>query len=62
VTTDWSLSGILALHRAMYQEIAPNDSHRRAILSTTYRDVGVDIVMDGAHHKAWITEDFAASL
>jgi uncharacterized protein YkwD len=62
MTTDWSLSGILAVHRGMFAEVAPNDIHRRNILNTSYRDVGVDIVMDALHHKAWITEDFAAPL
>jgi uncharacterized protein YkwD len=62
VTTDWSLAGIEAVQRAMYNEVAPNDGHRRAILSTTYHDIGIDIVMDAAHHKAWITEDFGAAL
>ncbi|MDT4945595.1 MAG: hypothetical protein QOH14_2328, partial [Pseudonocardiales bacterium] len=31
---------------------------RRVILNPVYRDVGVDIYMDGAHHKMWLTEDF----
>jgi uncharacterized protein YkwD len=58
-TADWSQAGILALHRVMYEEIAPNDPHRRNILSTAFRGVGVDVVMDGRHHKAWLTEVFA---
>jgi uncharacterized protein YkwD len=61
-TTDWTLTGILSVHRRMYQEVAPNDGHRRNILSRTFRDVGIDIVMDATHHKAWITEDFGAPL
>ncbi len=62
LTTNWSLAGIEAVQRAMYAEVAPNDGHRRAILSTTYRDIGIDIVMDAAHHKAWLTEDYGAAL
>jgi uncharacterized protein YkwD len=61
-TSNWSLAGILAMHTGMYNEVAPNDGHRRNILSTTYRDVGIDIVMDAAHLRAWITEEFAAPL
>jgi uncharacterized protein YkwD len=61
-TSDWSLAGILSVHRGMYRELAPNNIHRRTILSTTYRDVGIDIVMDPVHLRAWITEDFAAPL
>ena len=62
MTSDWSLTGIEAVQRSMYNEVAPNDGHRRAILSTTYHDIGIDIVMDAVHHKAWITEDFGAAL
>jgi uncharacterized protein YkwD len=61
-TSNWSLAGVLAAHTGMYNEVAPNDWHRRNILSTTFRDVGVDIVMDGTHQRAWITEDFGAPL
>lgn len=61
-TSNWSLAGILAMHTTMYDEVAPNDWHRRNILSKTMRDVGVDIVMDGLHQRAWITEEFAAPL
>ena len=59
-TPDWSLAGIMGLHRVMYREVAPNDPHRRNILSRTFRAVGVDVVMDGKHHTAWLTEVYAA--
>ena len=59
-TIDWTLTGILSLHRMMYTEVAPNDMHRRNILSTTFRGVGVDVLMDAKHHTAWLTEVFAA--
>lgn len=59
VSADWTLAGALWLQLYMYNEKAPYDGHRRAILSTTYRDVGVYIYMDAAHHKMWLTEDFA---
>jgi hypothetical protein len=42
----------------MYNEVAPNDAHRVNILSTTYREVGIDIYMDNVHHKLWMTQDF----
>jgi uncharacterized protein YkwD len=61
-TENWLLAGIVAVQLAMYNEVAPYDVHRRNILSTTYRDIGIDIVMDSAHHKAWITEVFARAL
>ncbi|HJQ43379.1 MAG TPA: CAP domain-containing protein [Jatrophihabitantaceae bacterium] len=56
--TDWSLAGAYYLQKMMFNEKAPNDGHRRNILSTTYRDVGVDIYLDLRHHKIWLTEDF----
>jgi uncharacterized protein YkwD len=58
-TPDWSLDGILALHRMMYREAPPNDPHRRNILNPVFRGVGVDVYMDGRHHVAWLTEVFA---
>jgi uncharacterized protein YkwD len=61
-TQNWLLAGILAVQRFMYNEVPPNDPHRRNILSTTFRHVGIDVVMDSAHHKAWITEVFAQPL
>ena len=53
-------SGVLALERLMYHEVAPNDGHRRNILSTGYRQVGIDVYYDAKHHKLWFTQDFAA--
>lgn len=59
-STDCTLTGILNLQRMMYHEVAPNDPHRRNILSRTYRAVGVDVVLDATHHKAWLAEVYAA--
>lgn len=56
--SDRSLAGVLYLQRVMYNEVPPNDAHRVNILSTTYRDVGIDVYQDSAHHKVWITQDF----
>ena len=42
----------------MYNEVAPYDGHRLNILNRHYRDVGIDIYMDAAHHKMWLTQDF----
>ena len=56
--SDWTLNGALYLERVMYNEVAPYNGHRLNILSTTFRDVGVYIYMDGAHHKMWLTVDF----
>jgi uncharacterized protein YkwD len=53
-----TLSGVLTLERLMYNEKAPNDAHRVNILNRHYRDVGVDVYLDPAHHKIWLTTDF----
>jgi uncharacterized protein YkwD len=55
--SNWTLDGVLYLQRLMYNEVAPNDAHRVNILSPTYREVGVDVYFDTAHHKVWITQD-----
>ena len=59
-TSDESVSGVVSVHVAMYNEVPPNDGHRRNILSPNYRDVGIDVVIDAAHGKAWVTEDFGS--
>ncbi|SEP68777.1 CAP domain-containing protein [Microlunatus flavus] len=51
-------AGALALETSMVNETPPNDGHRRNILSTTYVDVGVDVVDDTTHGKLWLTTDF----
>jgi uncharacterized protein YkwD len=56
--TDWTLHGAIVLERYMNAEKAPNNAHKVNILSKSYRDVGVDIYMDAAHHRMWLTQDF----
>lgn len=51
-------SGLQALEKQMYQEKAPENGHRLNILSHTFRDVGIDVYIDAAHHKMWFTQDF----
>ena len=53
-----SQAGALALETLMYNEVPPNDGHRRNILSTTFTDVGVDVIDDSAHGRIWLTTDF----
>lgn len=43
----------------MMAEQPPNDGHRLNILSPSYNLLGVDVVIDAAHHTLWLTEDFA---
>ena len=57
-TSRFSTAGVVALERAMYNERAPYDGHRRNILSSHFRSVGIDVYVDRAHHKVWLTTDF----
>jgi uncharacterized protein YkwD len=58
VTTNRSQAGALSLQDLMYNETPPNDGHRRNILSSSYTEVGVDVVEDSAHGKIWLVTDF----
>lgn len=53
-----SQAGALALETSMYDETPPNDGHRRNILSTSFVDVGVDVIDDSTHGRVWLTTDF----
>jgi hypothetical protein len=52
---------VLNIQRFMYNEKAPNDGHRRIILSIAYRDVGISVISDLTHKRLWITEDYGHS-
>ncbi|UQX89941.1 CAP domain-containing protein [Jatrophihabitans telluris] len=60
-TSALNSSGALSIEKAMLGEKAPNDGHRKNILSRTAKSVGISVVIDAAHHKLWLTEDFAKS-
>ncbi|WP_162005621.1 CAP domain-containing protein [Dictyobacter vulcani] len=49
----------VGLNQAMFGEQPPDDGHRRNILSTGCTMVGVDVLVDTAHSRIWLTEDFA---
>ena len=51
-------AGVVALQKIMYNEKAPNNGHRLNILSSKFRQVGVDVYLDRKHHKVWLTTDF----
>jgi uncharacterized protein YkwD len=51
--------GALSLHAMMLAERPPSDGHRRNIQSPRANAVGVDVLVDPAHHVLWLTEDFA---
>ncbi|WP_375504019.1 CAP domain-containing protein [uncultured Jatrophihabitans sp.] len=51
-------AGVLMLQKAMYNEQPPNDGHRQNILNSHFTNVGVDVYLDAANHKVWLTVDF----
>jgi uncharacterized protein YkwD len=48
-----------SLETEMYDEPANEENHRANILSTSYRNVGVDVYTDSTG-KMWITCDFGS--
>jgi uncharacterized protein YkwD len=52
-------SAALSLNQSMFNEKPPDNGHRLNILSTSSNVVGIDVVVDSAHNKVWLTEDFA---
>ena len=48
------------LTMAMYKEKAPNDGHRRNILSRGFTLIGIDVVRD-SKGTVWLTQDFAST-
>jgi len=55
--SDRSLAGVPYLQRIMYNEVPPNDAHRRNILNPSFREAGIDVYIDLAHGKLWVTQD-----
>ncbi|HEX2904312.1 MAG TPA: CAP domain-containing protein [Jatrophihabitans sp.] len=58
-TTDRTAAGALAIESQMYAETAPDDAHKRNILSRSVTAVGIDVYLDAAHGRLWLTEDFS---
>ena len=58
-TSDMTQAGALSIEASMVAERPPNDGHRRNILSSTFTVFGVDVYLDAAHGRLWLTEDFA---
>jgi uncharacterized protein YkwD len=57
-TTNRTQSGIVAIEVQMYNETPPDDGHRLNILSSSFTQVGVDVILDSATGRLWLTEDF----
>jgi uncharacterized protein YkwD len=56
--SDRSEAGVLAMQDSMYNETPPDDGHRRNILSTSFTEVGIDVIEDPDHGKVWLVTDF----
>lgn len=59
MSSDLSQAAALGLENMMVNEKPPNDGHRQNILARNADSVGVDVQFDTAHHRLWLTEDFA---
>lgn len=53
------VAGAMAVQQQMLAEQPPNDSRRQNLLSPAVNAVGIDVLLDPAHGRVWITEDFA---
>jgi uncharacterized protein YkwD len=58
-TSEQSTAGALSIESSMFGESPPNDGHRQNILSDQTNSIGIDVVLDAAHGRLWLTEDFA---
>jgi len=47
---------VMVIHQGMMNEQAPNDGHRRNLLSQSFHKIGVSIYISG--DTVWLTEDF----
>jgi uncharacterized protein YkwD len=52
-------SGVQLIEKSMLDEQPPNDGHRRNLLSSDFRRIGIGIYLD-AQGYVWVTEDFAS--
>lgn len=52
-------AGALAAQQLMLTELPPADNDRRNLLSSTLDSIGIDVLVDRAHGRLWITQDFA---
>ncbi|MDQ1723539.1 MAG: hypothetical protein QOG52_567 [Frankiaceae bacterium] len=57
--TAGAASMALRLTDLMFAEVAPNDGHRRNLLSRSFRHIGVDVYLD-AKGNVWMTQDFTS--
>jgi len=53
------LGAAMDLQQLMLAEQPPDDSRRQNLLSSAVNTVGIDVLLDPAHNRLWLTEDFA---
>lgn len=54
-----SLAGVLAIQHSMLAEQPLDGSQRQNLLSPVLNAVGIDVLLDPAQGRTWITQDFA---
>ena len=58
-TTTAVTGSATGLDRGMFNEKAPNDGHRRNLLSSGFTHIGIDVIRD-SKGNVWITQDFTS--
>jgi uncharacterized protein YkwD len=43
-----------------FNEVPPNDGHRKNILNTSYHNIGVGCIINNSTHAYWWTQDFGS--
>jgi uncharacterized protein YkwD len=56
-TTTAITASAKGLNQAMFNEKPPGDGHRRNLLSSSFTQIGIDVVRD-SKGNVWLTEDF----
>lgn len=62
MTQDRTRSGALAVQDEMDSERSPNDPHRAILMSSSFTDVGIAVLVDQSTGLLLITEDFGKPL
>jgi uncharacterized protein YkwD len=57
-TTNRSQAGAQSIETTMYNETPPDNGHRLNILSASFTQIGVDVILDSTTGRLWLTEDF----
>jgi len=58
----WMSGGLstATIQSIVLDEVAPNDGHRRNILSTNYHKIGIGCIVNTSTHTYWWSQDFGS--